>query len=135
MTKKKAGTKEKAKKAKKAAVPRGMKNPKDEPPKDSDFPLMILANGAWSTLRPPEGGEFGLNFGPFLVVVTNDGAALVLTSPMRKEVALAAVENGGKDRLICVWPDKSGAPAIEREAGYAKVLTASLGWMPKENVP
>lgn len=132
MTKKKAKSKAKAEKA---GIPRGMKSPKDDPPKDSDFPLMILANGAWSTLRPPEGGEFGINFGPFLVVVTNEGAALVLTSPMRKEVALAAVENGGKDRLICLWPDKGAGQAIEREAWYAKVLTASLNWMPKEDVP
>lgn len=130
MTKK---PKKKTSPKKKNSAPRGFKK---AAPKDADFPFMVLADGSWSTMRPPEGGQFSINFGPFLVMCTHEGAAIILTSPLRKELAMAAVDGSGKDRLICLWPDKRETDSdIEREARFAKVFTASLDWMPQENVP
>jgi len=107
--------------------------PSSDPPEGHDYPFVARPDGKWHTIRPPEGAEIVINFGKFLVVATSKGCVPVMTSAMRKEVALAHVEDGGKDRLLCPWPDVE--EQANKEEVYAELLTASLKWIEKGRVP
>lgn len=113
---------------------------RDDEPTDSDYPLMLLPNNKWLSFRPPHGGEFGINFGSFIVICTGDGAAIVLPKHLRVAMAqgmVDAITNGGTpvDRLLCHWPGVDDTSAEKLMEMRERLLKSSLRWIPKEDVP